>query len=102
MEKGMLVACLAVGLVLAGEVLGTNQANPGQRAEQARAAVAEARTAVEAAERQRALWTTAQDALKDAERALTQKDYAAAEHLARFAAEQAELGIEQLRYPHFQ
>jgi hypothetical protein len=102
MKKGMLVACLAVGLALAGEALGTNQEDPGEQAQQARAAVAAARAAVEAAGRERALWTTARDALKDAEKALTREDYAAAERLAQFATEQAKLGIEQLRYPHFQ
>jgi hypothetical protein len=101
MKKGMLVACLATGLVLAGEALGTNQADSDQRAQQARAAVATARAAVEAAAQKRALWTTAQGALRDAEEALAQQDYATAERLAQFAAEPAKLGIEQLGYPHF-
>lgn len=101
MKKGMLVACLAAGLVLAGEAVGTNQADPAQ-AQQARAAVAAARDAVESAAHKGALWTTAQDALKRAEQALAQQDYAAAQRFAQFAAEQAKLGIEQLGYPHFQ
>jgi flagellar biosynthesis regulator FlaF len=88
--------------MLAGEAMGTNQADPAERAQQARAAVAAAKEAVEAAAQKRALWTSAQDALKHAEQALAQRDYAGAERLAKFAAEQAKLGIEQLGYPHFQ
>ncbi len=99
MKKGMLVACLAAALVLAGEALATNQADAAQ---QARVAVAAARDAVESAARKGALWTTAQDALTRAEDALAQKDYAKAERLAQVAAQQARLGIEQLGYPHFQ
>lgn len=102
MKKGTLVACLATGLVLAGEAVATNQADPAEQVQQARAAVAAAKDAVEAAAQKRALWTSAQDALKQAEEALAQQDYTAAERLAQFAAEQAKLGIEQLGYPHFQ
>lgn len=67
----------------------------------ARQAVAEARAAVQSAARKRALWTTAADALREAEAALKRNDAAAAEQHARYAAEQARLGIAQLDYPHF-
>jgi len=96
----MLVAYLA-GLALAAPTFGTAHAESTDLA-QAAAAVAAARGAVEAAAQKRTLWTTAQDALKQAEAALARQDYASAERLARLAAEQARLGIEQLGYPHFQ
>jgi hypothetical protein len=102
MQKGTLVAYLAAGLVLTAAAAGTGRADPTEQARQASAAVATARDAVEAATQKRALWTTAQDALKQAEEALARQDYAAAERLAQFAAEQARFGIEQLGYPHFQ
>lgn len=101
MKKGMLVACLSGGLLVASLVHGANTPHAGQSAQQARAAVAAAEAAVQAAAEQRALWTTAQDALREAQNALAQDDYAAAERLGRFAAEQARLGIQQLGYPHF-
>jgi hypothetical protein len=69
--------------------------------ERAQAAVARAASAVEAAARQRALWTTARDALRDAQAALARQDYVAAERLAEFAEQQARLGVEQLSYPPF-
>lgn len=56
---------------------------------------------VAAATEKRALWTTAQDALQAAREALGRQDYAAAERLAQFAADQARLGIQQLGYPPF-
>jgi flagellar biosynthesis regulator FlaF len=102
MGKGTLVAYLAAGFLLAGEAVGTNRVDPTEQAQQAGAAVAEARLAIEAAAQKRALWTSAQEALKRAEDALFQHDYAAAVWFAQFAAEQARLGVEQLGYPDFQ
>ena len=67
----------------------------------AQLAVNEAEVAVEAAADQGALWTTARDALRDAWSALENGDFEAAEAWARFAVEQAQLGIQQLDYPHF-
>ena len=85
------------------QALGTSQADPAEQAQQAQCSrCTPPSDAVEAAAQKRALWTTAQDALKHAEEALARQDYAAAERLAQFAAEQARLGIEQLGYPHFQ
>jgi hypothetical protein len=100
MTKGMLVAYLAAGL-LSSPAVCTSHADSTEWA-QAAAAVAAAREAVEAAAHKRTLWTTAQDALKHAEDAFARQDYAASERLARLAAEQARLGIEQLGYPHFE
>ncbi len=98
----MLVAWLAAGLLAVTGAAGTNRDDPDLQAQKARAAVAAARVAVENAARSRALWTTARDALKDAERALARADYAAAERSAQLAVEQARLGIEQLGYPEMQ
>ena len=100
MNKGTLVAFLT-GLLLATLTCGTSHADATEQA-RAIAAVAAARSAVEAAAQKRALWTTAQEALKQAEEALARHDYATAERFARLAAEQARLGIGQLEYPHFQ
>lgn len=98
----MLVACLAVELLAAGGVGATSGDDLDAQAQKARTAVAAARAAVEDAARSRALWTTARDALRDAESALVREDYAAAERSARFAVEQARLGIAQLGYPEMQ
>jgi len=70
-------------------------------AEQAREEVQRARLAVQAAVDQRALWTTAQEALAQAQAALDRGDYATAVRAARVAAEQAELGIAQRGAPRF-
>lgn len=67
----------------------------------ARAEVVAAEQAVDDAIRQRALWTTARDAIREARAALQKGDYATAVREARIAREQAELGIAQLRYPRF-
>jgi len=101
MRKGILVALLALALAF-GSVTGQTDDRAGDDArKRAQAAVAQAASAVDAAARQRALWTTARDALKDAQAALARKDYVAAEQLAHFAEQQARLGVEQLGYPPF-
>jgi hypothetical protein len=101
MKNGILVACLAEGLIMTAPVLGATPGEAGEAAQDARVAVAGAQAAVERAAEKRTLWTTAQDALRDAQEALARQDYAAAERSARFAADQARLGIEQLEYPPF-
>lgn len=70
--------------------------------EEARVAVRTAQTAVQAAADQRALWTTAEDALRRAQRAFLDGDYPGAIRAAQNAAEQAQLGIAQTHYPVFQ
>lgn len=67
----------------------------------ARATLAEAESAVEAAAARRALWSTAAEALRDAQGAFVQGDYQAAQHAAGTAIQQARLGIAQTRYPMF-
>jgi hypothetical protein len=50
---------------------------------------------------QRALWTTAQEALEQARAAVASGDYAGAVRSAQLAIEQAQLGMAQSRYPRF-
>jgi hypothetical protein len=105
-DKGTIVAFVFTALLAgasahAGDAsaAGASVNSPG--AEQARREVLRAQQAVQAAAEKRALWTTAQEALAEAEAALARGDYAAAVQAGRAAAEQAQLGIEQLDYPRF-
>lgn len=66
--------------------------------EDGRNAVAAAEKAVAAARAENALWTSAEDALRQARRALEGGDAAAAIRHANFASEQAALGIAQKQY----
>jgi hypothetical protein len=70
--------------------------------EEVRIALSSAHAAVLAAADQRALWTTADDALRRARAAFLDGDYPGAIRAARTAAEQAQLGIAQTHYPMFQ
>ena len=67
----------------------------------AETAVADAEAAVQRADAQRALWTSAQDALRKARRALQEGNTAMAVEQARIAQKQSELGIAQKSYPLF-
>ena len=67
----------------------------------AEAAVADAEEAVRHAEAERALWTSAEDAMRKARRALRDGDTMQALRQARIAREQSELGIAQKSYPPF-
>ena len=109
MRKGMLVASLTLLAVLASgasaTLAGTDATSSNAtdtEAAEAQAAFADAQTAVKAAAEQRALWTTAQSALAQAQAALEHGKYEAARELAEFAAEQARLGIAQMGYKQFQ
>lgn len=62
-------------------------------------AVSEAEAAVQQAEALCALWTSAQDALRNARRALQEGNTAMAIDQARIARKQSELGIAQKSYP---
>ena len=98
-----LLAVLASGAsaTLAGTDATSSNATDAEAAE-AQAAFADAQTAVKAAAEHRALWTTAQSALAQAQEALEHGKYKAAKQLAEFAAEQARLGIAQMGYKQFQ
>ena len=109
MRKGILVASLTLlaALTSSGAAALAGTEAPGRKtadaeAAEARAAVADALAAVKAAAEQRALWTTAQSSLAQAQEALEQGNYATARRLAEFAAEQARLGIAQTSYRQFQ
>ena len=65
------------------------------------AAIALADRAVRRAQAQRVLWTTAEEALRGARRAMEAGDNAAAVAQARIAKEHAELALAQKRYPPF-
>jgi hypothetical protein len=96
LDKGIIVAFASAVLLAAA-----NAHAAGPTAEQARSEVLRAQQAVQAAAQKRALWTTAQEALAEAQAALERGDYAAAVRAGRVATEQAQLGIEQLDYPRF-
>jgi len=67
----------------------------------AASAIAAAEAAVKQADAQHALWTSAEDALRKARRALQEGNIATALEQARVAQTQSELGIAQKGYPLF-
>jgi hypothetical protein len=67
----------------------------------ARSSLAEAESAVATASARRALWSTAADALRDAQAAFVRGDYQATQRAARATIEQAHMGIAQTAYPKF-
>jgi len=67
--------------------------------EAATKALAQAEADVKAATAKKALWTTAQDALKKAKEAAEKGDSAAVEKSAKTASEHAKLGLGQAEYP---
>ena len=76
-----------------------NEAPPPPDA--AAAAVEEAEAVMKQANAQRALWTSAEDALRRARRALQEGNAAVAIEQALLARKQAQLGIAQKSYPLF-
>jgi len=70
-------------------------------ASSAEVAIAEAEAAVKQAGSRRALWTSAEDALRRARHALQEGNAAMAIEQARIAQKQCELGIAQKDYPLF-
>jgi hypothetical protein len=64
-------------------------------------AIAGAETAIKQANAERALWTSAEDAMRKARRALQEGNAAMAVEQAHLARKQAELGIAQKSYPLF-
>jgi hypothetical protein len=87
---------------IALSVTGAGAANENQvDSDAALAAVADAEAAVKRADAQRALWTSAEEALRKARRALQEGNTAMALDQARIAQRQSELGIVQKNYPLF-
>jgi hypothetical protein len=70
-------------------------------ASSAEVAIVEAEAAVKQASTRRALWTSAEDALRRARRALQEGNAAMAIEQARIAHKHSELGIAQKDYPLF-
>jgi murein lipoprotein len=75
------------------------EAPQAQLSDEAKKALAQAEADVKAAQEQKALWTTAQDALKNAKEAAKKNDSAAVIKNAKEASEHAKLGIAQTKYP---
>lgn len=67
--------------------------------EEARQALAKAEADIKEAKTQKALWTTAETALKKAQESAAQGDSAATLKFSRTASEQARLGLAQKTYP---
>jgi len=75
------------------------EAPKAQLTEEAKQALAQAEADIKAAQAKKALWTNAQDALKQAKAAAEKNDSAAVIKHAKEASEFARLGIEQTQYP---
>lgn len=95
-KRWMLVFPMALS-IFAAAVANAGPAAPD--ASTAAAAIAEAEAAVRQAQAERALWTSAEDALRKARRALQEGDTAMAVEQARIAQKHSELGIAQKSYP---
>jgi hypothetical protein len=102
--RGTIVALLwaAGGALAAGGAETCGAAGSTAAREHARAAVERAEQAVRNAAERRALWTTARESLEHAREALVRGEHCAAVQAARFAEEQAQLGIAQRCYRHFE
>ncbi|MDA8108856.1 MAG: hypothetical protein M0015_09535 [Betaproteobacteria bacterium] len=94
MEKTLVAMALAAALVLAG-----CQGATAVRTTDPNEALAQAQADVKAAAAKDALWTSAQQALKEAEAAAKKGDSAAVLKYSEIASDQARLGLEQTRYP---
>lgn len=89
------IAASLIGVAIADE----NPVAPD--AATAKAAVAEAEAAVRQAQAERALWTSAEEAMRKARRALQEGNTAMAVEQARIALKHSDLGIAQKNYPLF-
>ena len=109
MQK-LLIALSSAAMLILGGCEGTVPAReeeaPAPKAEvkpsltdEAKAALAQAQADVKEAKAKKALWTTAEDALKKAESAAAEFDNQAVIKNAKTASEQAKLGIAQTKYP---
>ncbi|PWB59071.1 MAG: hypothetical protein C3F18_01265 [Nitrosomonadales bacterium] len=111
MQKLMLMFAAAGLLVLSGcgstmptkpqaaKAPEKTEAPQAQLSDEAKQALAQAEADVKAAQEKKALWTTAQDALKQAKEAAKNNDSAAVINIAKQASEYAKLGIAQTQYP---
>lgn len=93
----MLGGCQGSGAVKL-EAMAAEAAKPAI-SEEARQELAKAEIDVKEAKTRKALWTTAEDALKKAQEAAAKADSAATLKYSKTASELARLGIGQLSYP---
>ncbi len=91
---------LAAGLAPADDGFACPKDAP-PRCEPARSGLVQAQSAVQAAAARKALWTTAADALHEAQGAFLHGDYESAQRAADIAIQHARLGIAQSAYPMF-
>ena len=89
------IALATIDMARGGENSSTVDAAAGE------AAVARAQMAVQQAQAERALWTSAEEALRRAQSALREGNIALAVEQAGIAQKHAELGIAQKNYPLF-
>jgi flagellar basal body L-ring protein FlgH len=103
MSNKILIALLAAGVVtLAGCESAPMKSAEGGKPElsvEAKEALAKAEADVKAADAKKALWTTAENALKAAKAAAGKGDSATVIKDSKTASEQANLGMEQKAYP---
>lgn len=100
------IAIAALGLLslagCAGPMNTTPPANStaaSSLSQEAQSALTQAEADVAAAKKQKALWTTADKALKSAQEAAKKADNAAVIKNAKIASSEAAIGIAQLKYP---
>ncbi len=94
----LLFALLSAALLSLGSVNAMANDAPAL-SDEAKQALSKAEADVKEAQTKKALWTTAQDALKKAKEAAGKGDNATVIHESHKASEQAQLGIKQLSYP---
>lgn len=105
MKKNLIASSLLALLVAGCATAPEPQADAAPAAAQtglsaeASAALAQARADVKEAKTKEALWTTAADALEDAEKAAEKGDSATVMKASARASDQAKLGLAQLSYP---
>jgi len=111
--RNTLIAIITFGFLLLGGCQNSGTAKPDSssaaspatetakpaRSEEARQALAKAEADVKEAKIQKALWTTAEDALKKAREAATKGDSAATLKFSKTASELVRLGLIQKTYP---
>ncbi|MHB1086024.1 MAG: hypothetical protein ACYCZA_14455 [Thiobacillus sp.] len=97
MSKVLLALTSAALLALSG--CADMQYSQGPDKAEAQAALAQAQADVKMAKSRNALWTTAADALKNAETAATKGDSATVLKNAKLASDYVKKGLAQLNYP---
>jgi len=111
--RNTLITIIAFGFLLLGGCQSSGTAKPDSStaitpavepakpalSEEARQALAKAEADVKEVKAQKALWTTAEDALKKAQEAAAKGDSAATLKFSKTASEHARLGLMQKSYP---